>query len=87
VLSSSGHIAALVNPPGNRKASYRVGAVDESDPAAWVQAAETHNGSWWPDFAAWLGERSGRKKAAPGSLGGAGMTPIEPAPGSYVREH
>ena len=87
VLSSSGHIAAMVNPPGNRKASYRVGAVDESDPAAWVEAAETHNDSWWPEFAAWLGERSGRKKPAPDSLGGAGMTPIEPAPGSYVREH
>ena len=35
VLSSSGHIAALVNPPGSRKASYRAGAVDEPDPAAW----------------------------------------------------
>jgi polyhydroxyalkanoate synthase len=87
VLSSSGHIAALVNPPGNRRASYRVGAIDEADPAAWVEAAETNNDSWWPNFASWLGERSGRKKAAPDSLGGAGMTPIEPAPGSYVREH
>jgi polyhydroxyalkanoate synthase len=87
VLSSSGHIAALVNPPGSRKASYRAGAVDEADPAAWMEAAETNNDSWWPDFAAWLSERSGRKKAAPGSLGGAGMPPIEPAPGSYVREN
>ena len=87
VLSSSGHIAALVNPPGSRKASYRAGAVDEADPAAWMEAAETNNDSWWPDFAAWLSERSGRKKAAPGALGGAGMPPIEPAPGSYVREN
>jgi polyhydroxyalkanoate synthase len=87
VLSSSGHIAALVNPPGNHKASYHVGAVDESDPAAWLEGAEKKPDSWWPDFAAWLGERSGRKKAAPSSPGGAGMTAIEPAPGSYVREH
>jgi polyhydroxyalkanoate synthase len=86
VLSSSGHIAALVNPPGNPRASYRVGAVEESDPAAWLEAAETRHDSWWPDFTAWLGERSGTKKAAPASLGGAGMAPIEPAPGSYVRE-
>jgi polyhydroxyalkanoate synthase len=87
VLSSSGHIAALVNPPGNPKASYRVGGVDEPDPAAWVDAAEQNRDSWWPDFAAWLGERSGKKRPAPDVLGGAGMAPIEPAPGSYVLEH
>ncbi|MBV8348046.1 MAG: alpha/beta fold hydrolase [Mycolicibacterium sp.] len=87
VLSSSGHIAALVNPPGNRKASYRVGAVEEPDPAAWVDAAEKNADSWWPDFSAWLGERSGRKKSAPALLGGAGMIPIAPAPGKYVLDH
>jgi polyhydroxyalkanoate synthase subunit PhaC len=87
VLSSSGHIAALVNPPGSHKASYHVGAVDESDPIAWLEQAEKKRDSWWPDFAAWLGERSGTKKQAPSSLGGAGMAAIEPAPGSYVREH
>jgi polyhydroxyalkanoate synthase subunit PhaC len=87
VLSSSGHIAALVNPPGNRRASYRVGAVDKADPTEWVAATETHHDSWWPDFAAWLSVRSGRRKAAPGSLGSAGMTPIEPAPGTYLREN
>ena len=86
VLSSSGHIAALVNPPGNHKASYHFGAVDESDPTAWLEQAEKKRDSWWPDFAAWLGERSGTKKEAPSSLGGAGMAAIEPAPGSYVRE-
>ena len=86
VLSSSGHIAALVNPPGNPKASYRVGDVDEPDPGAWVDTAEGCVDSWWPDFVAWLGERSGAKKAAPDALGGAGMSPIEPAPGSYVLE-
>jgi polyhydroxyalkanoate synthase len=87
VLSSSGHIAALVNPPGNKKANYRVATDDEADPARWAEAADNHPGSWWPDFAAWLGARSGRKKAAPEALGGPGMSPIEPAPGSYVREH
>jgi poly[(R)-3-hydroxyalkanoate] polymerase subunit PhaC len=87
VLSSNGHIAALVNPPGNPKASYHVGKVDESDPAAWLEGAEKKSDSWWPDFVTWLGERSGRKVAAPSALGGADMTVIEPAPGSYVREH
>jgi polyhydroxyalkanoate synthase len=86
VLSSSGHIAALVNPPGNHKASYHVGSVGEHDPTVWLEGAEKRPDSWWPDFAGWLAERSGRKKTAPSSLGGAGMTAIEPAPGRYVRE-
>ncbi len=84
VLSSSGHIASLVNPPGNPKASYRIGCVDEPDPAFWAESAEQHTDSWWPDFVAWLEKRSGKKKRAPDSLGGAGMEPLEPAPGSYV---
>ena len=87
VLSTSGHIAALVNPPGNPKATYRFGDVDNADPAAWVETAEQNSGSWWPDFVAWLGERSGNKKDAPEALGGAGMAPLQPAPGSYVLEH
>jgi polyhydroxyalkanoate synthase len=87
VLSSSGHIASLVNPPGNPRASYRLGSVDEPDPEFWVESAEQHTDSWWPDFVAWLGERSGEKKDAPQSLGGAGMVPSEPAPGTYVLDH
>jgi polyhydroxyalkanoate synthase len=84
VLSSSGHIASLVNPPGNPKAKFLAADVDEPDPEFWLESAEQHAGSWWPDFVAWLGKRSGAKKAAPKSLGGAGMTPLDPAPGSYV---
>jgi poly[(R)-3-hydroxyalkanoate] polymerase subunit PhaC len=86
VLSSSGHIAALVNPPGNTKASYRTGGVDKPDPAAWADSAEQHTGSWWPDYVAWLAERGGKKKDAPDSPGGAGMVPLQAAPGSYVLE-
>jgi polyhydroxyalkanoate synthase subunit PhaC len=87
VLSSSGHIAALINPPGNPRASFRAGSVDESDPGAWAESAHAHRDSWWPDFAAWLSERGGTKKAAPEALGGAGRKPLEPAPGSYVLQH
>jgi poly[(R)-3-hydroxyalkanoate] polymerase subunit PhaC len=86
VLSSSGHIASLVNPPGNSRASYQVDGVDEPDPAFWLESAEQHTDSWWPDFVAWLGKRSGKKRDAPETLGGAGMAPLEPAPGSYVLE-
>lgn len=86
VLSSNGHIASLVNPPGNPKATYRVGNVDEPDPAFWAESAERQTDSWWPDYIAWLTPRSGAEKDAPDSLGGAGMVPLEPAPGSYVRQ-
>jgi hypothetical protein len=85
-MSSNGHIAALVNPPGSPRASFYVGEVDESDPAAWFEGAEKKSDSWWPEFATWLSERSGRKVAAPSELGGAGTTVIEPAPGNYVAE-
>jgi polyhydroxyalkanoate synthase len=86
VLSSSGHIAALVNPPGNPKASYRVGTVDERDPDRWVQSVEKHGDSWWPDFSAWLAERGGDQKAAPKALGGRGLSPLKPAPGTYIHQ-
>jgi polyhydroxyalkanoate synthase len=76
VLSTNGHIAALVNPPGNPKSSYRV-TDDNSAPAEdWTDTARTEKGSWWPDHAAWLAERSGPDKpapensAAPGSASG-----------------
>jgi polyhydroxyalkanoate synthase len=86
ILSSSGHIAALVNPPGNPKASYRAGNVDERDPTRWAASAETHDDSWWPDFSAWLAQRGGEQKPAPTELGGHGLTALDPAPGSYVHE-
>ena len=84
VLSTSGHIASIINPPGNTKSTYRVGDSCETDPAQWVQSAEKHSGSWWPDYVAWLNARSGEQKTAPQSLGGAGMAPLAPAPGRYV---
>ncbi len=86
VLSSSGHIAALVNPPGNPKASYRVGTTDERDPNRWSAAADKHSDSWWPDFSAWLAERGDGQKTAPKAPGGCGFSPLEPAPGTYVHE-
>ena len=86
ILSSSGHIAALVNPPGNPKASYRAGNVDERDPTRWAASAETHSDSWWPDFSTWLAQRGGEQKPAPTVLGGDGLAALGPAPGSYVHE-
>jgi polyhydroxyalkanoate synthase len=84
VLSTSGHIASMVNPPGNPKATFRAAAGNPADPRDWLAAAETVPGSWWPDYSAWLAERSGVRRARPASLGGRDFEPIQPAPGSYV---
>jgi polyhydroxyalkanoate synthase subunit PhaC len=84
ILSTSGHIAALVNPPGNPKASYQVNKENPADPQAWLENAETRRGSWWPDLVGWLGERCGPDRPAPDDLGGGGLRPLEDAPGTYV---
>src|SRR6476661_1840027 len=86
ILSSSGHIAALVNPRGKPKASYRAGTADERDPKRWMASAESHGDSWWPDFSAWLAQRGGEQKPPPTVLGGNGLAALGPAPGSYVHE-
>jgi len=84
ILSTSGHIAALVNPPGNQRARYQVNKSLPADPEDWLQTAETEQGSWWPDLVAWLGDRCGADKPAPKELGGGGLRPIVDAPGTYV---
>jgi polyhydroxyalkanoate synthase len=84
VLSTSGHIAALVNPPGNPKASYQLNKDNPTDPAEWLRTAETEQGTWWSDLSPWLGDRCGALKPAPEELGGGGLQPLVAAPGTYV---
>jgi polyhydroxyalkanoate synthase len=84
VLSTSGHIAAMVNPPGNAKATYRTNPDSPADPQEWLRGATTQQGSWWPDFAEWLGRRCGAQKSAPRRLGGRGLGPLIEAPGTYL---
>ena len=84
VLSTSGHIAAMVNPPGNEKARYQVAKDCPEDPREWLRHAESCRGSWWPDYAGWLAERSGEETAAPDELGGGRLAPLSDAPGTYV---
>ena len=84
VLSNSGHIAAMVNPPSNPKATYRLAAGNPPDHREWLAKAETVQGSWWSDYATWLAERSGDMKQAPRALGNAEFPPLCPAPGTYV---
>ncbi len=84
VLSTSGHIAALVNPPGNTKASYQVNKGNPPDAEDWLRTAQTVPGTWWSDASAWLAERCGAVRPAPRELGGGGLRPLVPAPGTYV---
>ncbi len=86
VLSTSGHIASLVNPPGNPKASFLTNDSNGPDPQEWLKGATSTPGSWWPDFVGWLAERSGGRKRAPRSLGrpATGFSPMDAAPGTYV---
>ena len=84
VLSNAGHIASLVNPPGNPKASYYEGGPSGGEPEEWLAGAKQRTGSWWEAWAAWELERSGVECPAPERAGNATYPAIEPAPGSYV---
>jgi polyhydroxyalkanoate synthase len=85
ILSRSGHIQALVNPPApDSRSSYRVATEHPADPAAFLEQATKVPGSWWPDYVSWLGERSGALRAAPRRLGGRGHRALGKAPGTYV---
>lgn len=84
VLSSSGHLQSLINPPGNPKAKYFRSTQMKPTPDEWAASAEEHNGSWWPRWGEWLKERSGPLKAAPASVGSAAFPELYAAPGRYV---
>jgi len=84
VLSNSGHLQSLLNPPTNPKASFVIGQVNPAGPDAFLGAAEKRNGSWWLDWRDWLHARSGEEVAAPTSLGSGRHPIIGQAPGSYV---
>ena len=88
ILSQSGHIQALLNPPGNPKAKYF--SSKKRPPASiddWMtKDAKEHAGSWWPHWKDWLGAHSGAEKPAPEALGSKAHPPGDPAPGRYVLE-
>jgi polyhydroxyalkanoate synthase len=82
VLSSGGHIAGIVNPPGP-KSWYEVSELNPGDASAWREAAQRHTGSWWEDWTAWADTRAGRL-AAPPPMGSDRYQPLGEAPGDYV---
>ncbi|MCA0436511.1 MAG: alpha/beta fold hydrolase [Actinobacteria bacterium] len=87
VLSNAGHIASLVNPPSNPKASYFVGGdAGEVDAETWRAASTKKMGSWWTEWVEWAAQRSGALQDAPTGLGDAGHKVLAEAPGGYVRD-
>jgi len=84
VLSSSGHIAGVINPPATSKYCYWVNTEDAPTHERWFADAKRYEGSWWLDWIDWLSQQAGDK--IPARIPGAGKLPvIENAPGSYVR--
>ena len=85
VLSGSGHIAGVVNPPSSGKYQYWTNdQIHDISLKDWMKGAQEHKGSWWPDWRAWLAELDPEEVPAR-SVGNDAYPPIEDAPGSYVR--
>jgi polyhydroxyalkanoate synthase subunit PhaC len=83
ILSESGHIAGIINPPSKGKyGHYTSDAPLQGAPEDWQAGATKHAGSWWPRWGAWLAERSG--PMVPARVPGAGAEVLAPAPGTYV---
>ncbi len=79
ILSESGHIAGIINPPGKVKYGHWTNDGPLTTPEEWLATATKQTGSWWPRWAAWLAEKSGKMVAArqPEEV-------LAPAPGTYV---
>ncbi|MDU9021505.1 class II poly(R)-hydroxyalkanoic acid synthase [Pseudomonas corrugata] len=85
VLSNSGHIQSIINPPGNPKANYVENSQLSGDPRAWYYDGKHVDGSWWPQWLDWIQARSGARRETRMTLGNAKYPPLEAAPGTYVR--
>ncbi len=83
ILSQSGHIAGIVNPPSRNKYGHYTNDAPASTPAEFREGATFHDGSWWPRWGAWLAKQSGKQVAA--RVPGDSTNPVlAPAPGTYV---
>lgn len=84
VLAASGHIAGVINPPAKQKYCHWVNNKLPISADEWLETAEEHAGSWWPDWNKWQIQFSGEKIPAR-TIGAGKLKPIEDAPGSYVK--
>jgi polyhydroxyalkanoate synthase subunit PhaC len=85
VLSASGHIAGVVNPPVKGKYCYWTNSKTPKDPEAWLADSKHHDGSWWPDWDKWLKKHAGTRDVKARKPGDGKLKALEDAPGSYVK--
>jgi polyhydroxyalkanoate synthase len=85
VVTGSGHIAGVVNPPDKKKYQFWTGGPAKGDYESWLEQATETPGSWWPHWQAWIETHDGRRVPAR-KPGGDALNAIEEAPGSYVME-
>ncbi|SHG59375.1 polyhydroxyalkanoate synthase [Cognatiyoonia sediminum] len=83
ILSESGHIAGIINPPSKKKYGHYTNPEMGLTPDDWLSDADKHEGSWWPRWGAWLAKKSGKKVPAR-EIGSAGYEVLASAPGTYV---
>lgn len=86
ILSNSGHLQSLLNPPGNPKSWYMKGVAKADDGDTWSETAKKHDGTWWLDWADFLKKKSGSEVIAPQDAGSKNNPVLGPAPGTYVFE-
>ncbi|WP_331693632.1 class II poly(R)-hydroxyalkanoic acid synthase [Pseudomonas sp. ZY71] len=86
VLSSSGHIQSILNPPGNPKSRYMTSEEVAANADEWQENSTKHTDSWWLYWQTWQAERSGNLKKAPLKLGNKAYPAGEASPGTYVHE-
>jgi polyhydroxyalkanoate synthase len=84
VLGASGHIAGVINPPAAKKYGYWTSETLPETPAAWLESAKYHEGSWWTDWSSWIAD-FGDGTVPARQPGGGALAAIEDAPGSYVK--
>src|SRR5471030_278061 len=85
VLSTSGYVQSNGRPRSNPKSNFGENLNLSSDPRAWYYDAKQVDGSWWPNWLAWVQERSGEQRETQTTLGNHNYPPMEAAPGTYVR--
>ncbi|MDQ4132039.1 MAG: class I poly(R)-hydroxyalkanoic acid synthase [Actinomycetota bacterium] len=87
VLTSSGHIAGVVNPPSPKRHYWTnddLPARCPDDPDTWLESAARHEGSWWGDWTEWIAERAGEQRTPP-AIGNDTYRALADAPGTYIR--
>jgi polyhydroxyalkanoate synthase len=86
VLSSSGHIQSIVNPPTNPKAKYFLNGEMPEDPETWLAGSTEHAGSWWDHWSTWYAGHGAGEVSSPRTLGSEKNPAGDPAPGRYVHQ-